>query len=319
MSDPGLPPDPIDTAYLRAEAALADEDARAARRARVLAAVAQDTASAEPAPPVRRSMGRRSMARRSMARPAGWLAAAGVAGLGVFLAIRAYPPATRMDRAETLPIEAPSAVPALRKNAAPDMLAKPAARARAVPPAPPVPVPVQVHETPLPPVNIPAPPPIPIAPSPPQPPPPPAPVAVTAATGPADAAGSVVVTAAKRAGLSAAEPPVVSPPAPPVRNRFEAFIASPPDPAAGLRAAAAAGRTSEIETLLAQGVPVDAPDLAGDTALIRSVRAGQPAAAALLRRHGADLDLKNQAGETARTLAAAKNDPALDAALGVER
>ena len=129
MSDPDLTPDPIDAAYVRAEAALADEPARAARRARVLAA-----AALEPAAPVR----------RSMRRPVGWLAAASVAGLGVFLAIRSYPPAARMDRAETLPIEAPTPLLALRKNAAPDGLAKPAARARVVALAP-SPAPVQVH------------------------------------------------------------------------------------------------------------------------------------------------------------------------------
>jgi hypothetical protein len=89
------------------------------------------------------------------------------------------------------------------------------------------------------------------------------------------------------------------------------------DPAARLRAAAAAGRTGELAKLLDQGVPVDAADGAGDTALMKSVRADRPAAAALLRRHGASLERTNQAGESARDLAADKGDPALDRAIGI--
>jgi len=89
------------------------------------------------------------------------------------------------------------------------------------------------------------------------------------------------------------------------------------DPAARLRAAAAAGRVSEIKTLLVQGAPVDAADAAGRTALMAAVQARQPAAAALLLRHGADLDLTDQAGESARQMAAAIADPALDKALGL--
>ncbi len=95
-------------------------------------------------------------------------------------------------------------------------------------------------------------------------------------------------------------------------------LAAAPDPAARLRAAAAAaGRTAELAALLDQGVAADAPDAAGDTALMKSVRADRPAAAALLRRHGASLDRRNQAGESARDLAAGKADPALDRALGI--
>src|SRR5207249_1021680 len=47
---------------------------------------------------------------------------------------------------------------------------------------------------------------------------------------------------------------------------------APPAPAARLRAAAAAGRTAEVGALLAQGVPVDAPDADGETALMESIQ-----------------------------------------------
>jgi hypothetical protein len=42
VSDHDAAPDPIDKAYVQAEALLSDEEARAARRARVLAAVARE-------------------------------------------------------------------------------------------------------------------------------------------------------------------------------------------------------------------------------------------------------------------------------------
>ena len=324
MSDPDLIPDPIDKTYAEAEAMLADDAARAARRARVLAAVAPEPMA--PAEPVR----------RPMHRPAGWLAAASVAGLGVFLAIRFYPPAERLEPAAApAPVQEsapPSVVAEPAPSSAPTHAASPTPAPRASPAAP------RVVETPPPPLNVP-PQPISIAPSPPQPPvvsppPPPAPVMRSMAfsapiaqasapppggaalvggdarAAPAEALDSIVVTASKRVSPTVA--------APPIRNRLELSAASPSDPAAGLRAAAAAGRTAEIEVLLARGVPVDAPDAEGETALMKSIRAGQPAAAALLRRHGASLDLKNHVGERARDLAMAKNDPALNEALGLE-
>ena len=95
------------------------------------------------------------------------------------------------------------------------------------------------------------------------------------------------------------------------------LAAAPPDQAAKLRAAAAAGRTAEVKTLLAEGVPVDAPDADGETALMESIRADRPAVAALLRRRGASLDQQDQAGQSARDMATAKADPALDKALGL--
>jgi ankyrin repeat protein len=105
-------------------------------------------------------------------------------------------------------------------------------------------------------------------------------------------------------------------------QRRAAFAAAavggvPSDQAARLRAAAAAGRTSEVVDLLEQGAPVDAPDAAGDTALMKSLQADHPATAAALRRHGASLDHKNHAGESARDLATTKNDPELDRAIGL--
>ena len=91
-----------------------------------------------------------------------------------------------------------------------------------------------------------------------------------------------------------------------------------PNPAAQLRAAAAAGRNSEVESLLLQGVPVDGADASGETALMAAARADQPGAVAILRLHRASLDRRNKAGETARTLAAAAADPTLDRALGLK-
>jgi len=84
-----------------------------------------------------------------------------------------------------------------------------------------------------------------------------------------------------------------------------------------LRAAAAAGRTDEVQELLNRQIPVDVADANGETALMKSIRADQPATAALLIRHGASLDKKNNAGLSARDLAAHINDPALNRALGL--
>jgi ankyrin repeat protein len=90
------------------------------------------------------------------------------------------------------------------------------------------------------------------------------------------------------------------------------------EPADQLRAAAAAGRTDEIRALLARGVPVDAPDSDGNTALMKSIEADQPAAATLLRRHGASVRHKNHAGQSAQDLAKAAGDAELDKAVGVK-
>ena len=84
-----------------------------------------------------------------------------------------------------------------------------------------------------------------------------------------------------------------------------------------LHAAAAAGRLAELETLLEQGTPVDALDSEGETALMKSIQARNPAAAALLRRHGAGLDRINRNGVSARDMAASIDDPDLNRALGL--
>ena len=72
-----------------------------------------------------------------------------------------------------------------------------------------------------------------------------------------------------------------------------------------------------MKTLLTQGVPVDAPDADGKTALMQSIGADRPAVAALLRRHGASLDTLDSTGQSARDMAAAKGDAALNQALGL--
>jgi len=92
-------PDPVDRAYVQAEALLGEEDARAARRARVLAAVAREPG----APPVARP---RSAWRQGGARWAGWLAAASIVGLGVVMLPETHQPARRLP-----PPIAPAAAP----------------------------------------------------------------------------------------------------------------------------------------------------------------------------------------------------------------
>jgi len=99
-------------------------------------------------------------------------------------------------------------------------------------------------------------------------------------------------------------------------GRSELSAGLPLDGAARLRAAAAAGRTAEVEALLTRGVPVDGADALGETALMKSIQADHPAAAALLRRRGASLDRRNHAGESARDMGMAKGDAELDHALG---
>jgi hypothetical protein len=94
---------------------------------------------------------------------------------------------------------------------------------------------------------------------------------------------------------------------------------SPAELALALRDAAGAGRIADLKALLARGVPVDAPDDEGETALMKAIQADQPAAAALLRRHRASVDLKNRAGVSARDMATAMDDAELNRALGLRR
>jgi hypothetical protein len=309
MSDHDAAPDPIDKAYVEAETVLSDEAARAARREQVLAAVARE-AEAAPAAPL-------LFTRRSSWRRGGWLAAAGVAGLGLILATQINSPAWRQPRAISAAPAAPtpagpaSAAEAAAASPPPAAASSQAPLPRAVaavprpvpfvlvqppqavlPPAPPAPEPVYVAPTLQP---------FPAA----LPPPPPQESVIGAAEGRSSREAMVDQDAARAAF-----------PAPPASA--SGFVAdAPSDQAARLRAAATAGRTAEVQALLARGVPVDGPDADGKTALMDSIQADRPAVAALLRRHGASLDAKDQSGESARDMATTKGDAALDQALGL--
>src|SRR5580658_5487863 len=103
MSDPDDASDPVDAAYGRSEALIADEAARAARRERVLAAVSR----APEAPTVRVSSSGWRAWRRG-----GWLAAACVAGASLFLAVQVY----RLLQPR-LPSPAPPPIPAAAASA----------------------------------------------------------------------------------------------------------------------------------------------------------------------------------------------------------
>lgn len=328
MSDYDAIPGPTDKAYVEAEAVLDDESARTARRARVLAAVAseQATASASSSHPVRRDAWRGG----------GWLVAASVAGMSALLTIQIYAPSPVRERPSP-PVQA------VASEAAPDAAASPSTRApaealgtearpKAVAPRtpafssvtsaapPPLPVPPAVAPPMLAP---PAEPP----PAPPAAPPPAAsPLAVTVNPG---GLSEVVVTAQKRArSLESSsrrrlEPEAnadfVAPQAPAARGVLKPLAGAPSDGVARLLAAASAGRTVDLATLLAKGVPVDAPDADGETALMKSIQAGYPAAAALLHRHGASLDRRNAAGDSARDMAMAIDDTELNRALGLDQ
>jgi hypothetical protein len=305
MSDHDAAPDPVDRAYVQAETMLSDDQARAARRARVLAAAAQE-------PPATPAVDPRAV-RRPVWRHGRWLAAAGVAGLAVLIASHIYAPVVRQPQTAPAAVSAgpTSAAPAAPTPAAPAPPAgapAPGPRAAAVARAPSAPrtatVPTVDIAPPLPP---------------PSPPPPPslasAPQAFPAAAAPAPPPmPNAAVTAERRA--SDATSAFAAPPAA-LSARSESSGGLAPDRPAALRAAAAAGRAADVQALLHQGVPVDAPDADGETALMKSIQADRPQVAGLLRRHGASLDRKNDAGESARDMAAAKGDAALDRALGL--
>ncbi len=282
MSDPDDMPDPIDQAYVRAEAVLDNDEARAARRARVLAAVSREP-MAPPAVSPRSAL-------RPARRPGGWLVAAGVAGLSVVLATQLYQPAPRLRQAAPLlaPLS-PSAVTATAPVPVPERMAKPPPP-RALPASPPI--------TPVVPPSAALSVPTDMAP------PPPAPAPPAAMIDPSTRGFTLFSKGENLASV--------------VTSERRAPVAAPFDEAARLRAAAAAGRTEEMEALLAQNVPVDAPDTDGETALMKSIQADQPAVAALLHRHGASLDRKNHAGDSARDMATAKGDAALNQALGLK-
>jgi hypothetical protein len=319
MSEPGEAPDPIDKAYVEAEALLDDAAARAARRARVLAAVA-----VQGAPEASASVSRPSPWRRG-----GWLVAASVSGLALAVASQLYrsppPPSKPADvRASPAPASPSQArLPAPQAEVPPPGKSPPSVPPRAVlvePAAPPpaasapvAPAPQAFPNAHLPP--LPSPPPLPLAPPVPdvvpseQAAPVNAPKSLAGGADTAESIGEVVVTGRKRSARSASAP-----------SAFDAFAGpsrDAPDPAAQLRAAAAAGRTGEVRALLQAGASVDAADADGDTALMKAIQADQPGAAALLVRRGASLDLKNGAGESARDMARERGDADLDRALGV--
>jgi hypothetical protein len=323
MSDPDAMPDPIDKAYVEAEAMLSDEAARTARRERVLAAVARGAKEAS-APRARPPLWRRG----------GWLVAACVTGLALFTASQIYQPpqlppgkpiavavrpatgskAAGAASAPLAPVQAPTrpALPRLAKpqTEAPPILYEPPppaggsergeadnapAAGRTMPPSDQARFAQRAAAAPLPP--------------PPPPPPPPQTAQAMSEGGAAAKSQELVVTAEKREAHLERVPLAVS--------AFTSSERDQADPGARLRAAAAAGHTGEVQDLLQHGAPVDAPDAAGDTALMQSIQSDHPATAAALRRHGASLDHRNQAGESARDMAKARNDEKLDQALGL--
>lgn len=304
MPDHDPAPDPMDKAYAEAEAVLSNDSARAERRARVLAAVAREPATplAAGPPPIRRAAWRRG----------GWLVAASVAGLSALLtthlysperfrpepppSIRAVPDAVASRAADSPPTAAPSpAQPPTLQAVAPQ---RSTPSPRRVPPA--APPPPQVAQ---------------------------APEASPAAAPPASAGPSGTVATAHRReaevdGAAREAMPnadFAAPQALAASQAPKSSAGAPSDGAARLHAAASAGRTAELAALLAAGVPVDALDADGETALMKSIQAGQPTAAAVLRRHGASLDRKDRAGVSARDMATTIDDEALNQALRLDQ
>jgi type IV secretory pathway VirB10-like protein len=312
MSDHDAAPDPIDDAYVQAEALLSDEEARAARRARVLAAVAREAAA--PAPTVRGPAWRRGR----------WLAAASVAGLGVLIATQIYtPPRRQTQTTPVAPMAAPGAISALPEQPVPAQSTAPPAPGLAAAPRAEAPAAPRDMAQPPPPPAQPPPAPVAIAPEPqafpappPPPPPPPSPTAVVTAERRESADAAAAQNATRSAEKATPGPGFAGAPAAAMaRPDSSADLSS--DQASRLRAAAAAGRTMTVDALLAQGAPIDAADPDGNTALMDAIKADHTAAAASLRRHGASLDRRNDAGESARDMATAKGDAALDKALGL--
>jgi len=294
MSDYDVTPDPLDKAYVQAEAFLNDEEARAARRARVLAAASREAEI------------QTSRDRRTIWRLGGGLAAAAVGGLSVLLAMHMREASA--PRPPPAPAPAPANHPAPN---APSMEASPLPAAKPTALAPPQPAKVEAETRPP----------------------------AADANDLSAARPSSVVTTARRAPETMSEalpvpqsveepaqsrPVARAKPAAPAAMAAQAFSSaekatagSTSDQAARLVAAAASGRIGEVKALLERGVPVDAIDADGETALMKSIRADQPAVATLLHARGADLDRENRAGESARDMAAAKADPGLDKALGL--
>lgn len=306
--------DPMDKAYVQAEAMLDNDHARNARRARVLAAVAEAVAEPHAAPAPRRTAWRNG----------GWLVAASVAAVSVFVAVQINQPPP-FERPTTPPIAPAPAQPAA-PGPDPAVDAAPPAAASA-PPAvvAPEPVPQRIAPSPsIAPTGAPMEPPeleiaAPPAPAPPPPPPPPA-AAMERRVAPAQAARQITAPARARARPETSDTASKSVIEELVVTGSRIGSASSPEALAQqLREAAAAGQSRQLAVLLARDVPIDAIDDDGETALMKAVQARQLDAAAFLRRRGASLDLKNQEGRSARDMAATLADPAMDKALGLSR
>jgi len=309
MVDPT--PDPIDQAYHGAETLLTEEAERSARRARVLAAVAQD----EAVHPVERQTSAPGFMSRY-----GWLVAASVMIVSGYLVLRFLP----LQQLESPPTAQTAAVKPPQKNERTAALSPPAPVPDLSVTAPAAPTPNASDQAPIVTqgrtassrkraVSAAAPPPAARI----------APPAIAAAPPPPSmmAAAPPPPMAARLAAPPAAAPALPPAPGEPV---LRADAAKPmrelgTNPGfAELHAAAGAGRAAEVQDLLDRHVPVDSADANGETALMKSVRADQPATAALLIRYGASLDKKNNAGVSARDLAKQVNDPALKRALGLQ-
>ncbi len=301
MSD-GDRRDPLEDAYVRAEQLVDDDAARAARRARVLAAIA----SPEPAQAGSSALPTRPAARW---RP-GWAAAAAVGGFGVLVAtfaLRSAPPGSSPPIVPADDATRPPAVPPVAAAPAPP---KPPGAAEAptmprpaAPPAPSAGAPPAARPlaraAPPPPMDLPPPPPLPLPPTP----------------------KPVAQSEAPAVGALALDKAAPSPSAMSQRSVARPELTARDADAAGavLRRAAAAGRTADVEAALDRGAPVDAPDENGDTALILSVRGGHVATTALLRRRGADPERSNVAGDSAAALATASGDVRLQEAVRAPR
>lgn len=306
--------DPMDTAYVQAESVLEDDAARAARRARVLAAVAETavTPTAEPAPS------------RTGWRHGGWLVAASVAAVSVFVAVQINPPPV-FERPIT-PTPAPPTAQQPPRESPPPAVDPTPQRLASGPPAVVAPKPVPKPSGPslsIAPVAAPVEarePEIAALPAPAPPPPPPLAAAMERRMPPAREPRQVSAPARVRGGTQASdmasksviEELVVT------GARIES-ASSPAALAQQLRDAAAAGQSRQLAILLARDVPIDGVDDDGETALMKAVQARQLDAVAFLRRRGADLDLKNNEGRSVRDMAAKLADPALDKALGLNR
>ena len=339
--------DPIDGAYSHAESLLNEQAERSARRARVLDAVAQNTVIG----PVSRQQ---SMARVSRG---GWLVAASVMIVSGFLVIKFLPlhelwsshliagapvakllqkdemtaalspPAATIDQSKPAPVgpksKALDQAPNVARERTESSVKRTVLAAPALPPSVVAPPPVAASPPPLPAIFGDAPraaPAVPLA----APPPP----AMAAAAPPPPAAR--VLAMAAPPPRPAAAPPAPPAPLPPARSSASvpSLTTDVAKPNGGLssnpgfdqlRAAAAAGRTIEVQQLLDSQIPVDGADADGETALMKSIRADQPATAALLIHRGASLDKKNSAGLSPRDLAIQINDPALNHALGLDQ